>query len=271
MQEDANCRGRIAADFGQHRGVRKDKEMENKTFEEEIDLVWLFYALFRKLWLIIAVAVLFAFGMAGYTYFKIEPTYTSSSTMLVLTKETTLTSLADLQLGSQLTKDYTILITSRPVLDQVIENLDLDMNYNQLKKKVTINNPEDTRILSVAVTMNNPEQAKAVVDELASVSSTFIGDKMEVAPPKVIEEGEVTGTKTGPNLTKNIMIGFLAGALLVCVIVVVLELMNDSVQTEEDVEKYLEIPTLAIVPDKVEKQKKEKSDVKKILKRGKAK
>ena len=244
--------------------------MENKTFEEEIDLVWLFYALFRKLWLIIAVAVVVAFGMAGYTYFKVEPTYTSSSTMLVLTKETTLTSLADLQLGSQLTKDYTILITSRPVLDQVIENLDLDMNYKQLKKQVSIENPEDTRILSIAVTMNDAEQAKAVVDELASVSSSFIGDKMEVTPPKIIEEGEVAGTKTGPSITKNTMIGFLAGAFLVCFVIVILELLNDSVQTEEDIEKYLELPTLAVVPSKVEK-KKEKFGVKKVLGRGKAK
>jgi len=209
--------------------------------------------------------------MAGYTYFKIEPTYTSSSTMLVLTKETTLTSLADLQLGSQLTKDYTILITSRPVLDEVIENLDLNMNYKQLRSKIAIENPEDTRILSIAVTMNDAEQAKAVVDELATVSSAFIGDKMEVTPPKIIEEGEVSGTKTGPNITKNTMIGFLAGAFLVCVVVIILELMNDSVQTEEDVEKYLEIPTLAIVPSKADKQKRDKNSVKKVLGRGKAK
>lgn len=232
--------------------------MENKTFEEEIDLMWLLYALFKKLWLIIMVGVVFACGMAGYTYFKVEPTYTSSSTMLVLTKETTLTSLADLQVGSQLTKDYTILITSRPVLDKVIENLDLDMDYKRLKKKVSIENPEDTRILSISVSMNDPELAKAVVDELAVVSSEFIGDKMEVTPPKVIEEGEVFDTKTGPSIIKNTMIGFLAGALLVCAVIVVLELLNDSIQAEEDVEKYLEVPTLAIVPDKLEKQKKEK-------------
>lgn len=244
--------------------------MENRTFEEEIDLVWLFYALLKKLWLIIAVAVVCAFGMSGYTYFKIEPTYTSSSTMLVLTKETTLTSLADLQVGSQLTKDYTILITSRPVLSQVIESLDLDMNYKQLKTKVSINNPEDTRILSISVTMNNPELAKTVVDELAAVSSAFIGDKMEVTPPKIIEEGESTGIKTGPNIVKNTMIGFFAGALLVCVVVVVLELLNDSMQAEEDVEKYLELPTLAIVPNKSEGQRK-KVSLKNIMRKGKAK
>ena len=132
------------------------------------------------------------------------------------------------------------------------------MNYKQLKGKVSINNPEDTRILTVSVTTNNAKQAKAIVDELAAVSSAFIGDKMEVTPPKIIEEGEDTGTKTGPNLTKNTMVGFLAGALLVCVIIVVLELLNDSIQTEEDIERYLGVPTLAVVPDKTETQKKEK-------------
>mgnify|MGYP003468140394 FL=1 len=102
--------------------------MEKKSFEDEINLVWLFYALLKRIWLIIIVAVIFACGTAAYTFFRIQPTYTSTSTMLVLTKETTLTSLADLQLGSQLTKDYTVLIASRPVLEEVIVNLDLDMN-----------------------------------------------------------------------------------------------------------------------------------------------
>ena len=79
--------------------------MEKKVFDEEIDLVWIFYSLIKKIWLIVIVAAVTACGMAGYTYFRTEPTYTSTSTMLVLTKETTLTSLADLQIGSQLTKD----------------------------------------------------------------------------------------------------------------------------------------------------------------------
>lgn len=245
--------------------------MENKAFEEEIDLVWLLYALFRKLWLIVAVAVVCACGMAGYTKFRVKPTYTSTSTMLVLTKETTLTSLADLQLGSQLTKDYTVLITSRPVLDQVIENLNLKMNYKQLKGKVSIENPEDTRILMVSVTTNDAQQAKAIVDELASVSSTFIGDKMEVTPPKIIEEGESTGIKTGPSVMKNTLIGFLAGAFLVCAVIVVLELLNDTVQTEEDIERHLGVPTLATVPDKSETAKKPKVAVTKGSQRGKAK
>ena len=232
--------------------------MEKKSFEDEINLVWLFYALLKRIWLIIIVAVIFACGTATYTYFRIKPTYTSTSTMLVLTKETTLTSLADLQLGSQLTKDYTVLIASRPVLEEVIVNLDLDMNYKQLRQKVAFENPEDTRILKISVTYNDAKIAKTIVDELAVVASDFIADKMEVSPPKIIEEGEVSGTKTGPNMSKNALIGFIAGAVLVCVIVVIMELMDDSIQTEEDIEKYLEVPMLALVPNKANSKDKEK-------------
>ena len=239
----------------------------NKTFEEEIDLVWLAYALLKRIWLILAVAVFTASFMAGYTFFRIAPTYASTSTMLVLTKETTLTSLTDLQIGSQLTKDYSVLIKSRPVLEQVIENLELKMNYKSLKGKISVDNPEDTRLLFITVTMNDAKQAKAVVDELSIVSSEFIGDKMEVTPPKIVEDGEI-GSKTGPSITKNAMMGFIVGAFLVCAVIVVLELLNDTIQKEEDVERYLGIPTLAIIPEKTGGQKKE---LKKASLSGKAK
>ena len=81
----------------------------------------------------------------------ITPQYSSTAMMYILSKETTLTSLADLQIGSQLTKDYKILVTSRPVLEGVIETLGLDMKYEGLKGKISIGNPTDTRILSVTV------------------------------------------------------------------------------------------------------------------------
>lgn len=244
----------------------------NRTFEEEIDLIGLVRALIKRIWVILITAVLAACLMAGYTYFRIAPTYSSTSMMLVLTKETTLTSLTDLQIGSQLTKDYSVLITSRPVLEKVIENLELKMNYKALKGKISINNPEDTRLLFITATMNNAKQAKAVVDELSIVASEFIGDKMEVTPPKIVEEGE-NGVKTGPSITKNAIMGFVIGAFVVCAIIVVLELLNDTIQKEEDIERYLGVPTLAMIPDKSSGQKKGLQGIgtKKVSLRGKAK
>lgn len=98
--------------------------------EMEIDLLELFYVLKSKILAILGVGLLFGCIACVYAGFLVKPLYTSSSMMLVLTKETTLSSLADLQMGSQLTKDYSILITSRPVLTDVIDQLDLDMDYS---------------------------------------------------------------------------------------------------------------------------------------------
>ena len=233
--------------------------MENKAFEEELDLTRLFFALIKRIWIILIIAVVSACGAATYTHFRIEPTYTSTSSMVVLTKETTLTSLADLQLGSQLTKDYTVLITSRPGLETVIDNLGIEMSYKILKQQIAIQNPEDTRILYISVTTNDARQAKAIVDELASVSALFIGDTLEITPPKIIEEGEVAAVKTGPNLTKNTILGFLGGMVLICAVIIILELLNDSIRSEEDVEKYLGLPVLAVVPNKEEQKQKKKN------------
>ena len=148
-----------------------------------------------------------------------------------------MSSIADLEIGVKLTGDYTELITSRTVLEKVIANLGLDEEYINLRKKITITNPSSTRILKITVSQNDPLMAKKVADELANVSADFIADEMEVAPPKIYETSEVPIYKSSPSLRKNVMMGILAGMILVCGILVVLELMNDSIQTEEDVQR----------------------------------
>lgn len=225
--------------------------MENLHDEEiEIDLKEIFYALKRKALIILATGLLFGCLACAYTKIFVNPVYTSSATMLVLTKETTIASVADLQLGTQLTKDYTVLINSRPVLQEVIGNLGLDMEYKNLRSVLTINNPEDTRILELSVTSSDPETAKAIVDELAKVSSAYIGDKMEVVPPKIIEEGEVPTVRTSPNMTKTAVLSVAVGFLLSMGVIVLLEVLNDTIKTEDDIMKYLNLSTLASVPDR---------------------
>ena len=214
--------------------------------EVEIDLREILQALKRKILLILMVALIGGCGAGAYTQFMMTPIYSSTSSMLVLSKETTLTSLADLQLGASLTSDYTVLITSTPVLEQVIENLKLDMTAEDLRKTISINNPTDTRILEI--TVNNADSALA--KEIANVSSSFIGDKMEVVPPKIIEVGKIATIRTSPSVKKNAEIGFLLGFVACAAIVVVLTIMDDTIKTEEDIEKYLGISVLAKVPDR---------------------
>ena len=212
-------------------------EKRNVPDDDVIDLREIFFAIKRKIFLIIAVGLLGGCLYGAYTAFLIDPVYTSTASILVLSKETTLTSIADLQLGSQLAADYQVLIKSTSVMEA-------------LRASITINNPVDTRILEVSVVNTDGELAKKITDKVVEVSSEYIGDKMEVVPPKIIEKGKIPTVQTSPSMTKNILIGFLAGIVLCGGIICVLTVMDDTIKSEDDVEKYLGVPVLASVPDR---------------------
>lgn len=218
--------------------------------ELEIDLLELLRAMRQKLWMILLAAVIGG-GLAGsFSKFVITPQYTSTAMVYILSKETTLTSLADLQIGSQLTKDYKIIVTSRPVLEDVVQTLGLGMSYRDLKNKIKIDNPTDTRILSIMAEDPDPYLAKQIADKVASTASEYIGDIMEMVPPKLIEDGEVPKEKSSPSNTRNALLGALAAMVLVCGGISVGVVLNDTVRSEEDVTKYLGVTVLASVPER---------------------
>lgn len=221
-----------------------------ETEEIEIDLLQLWNAVRHRIWLVLLAGFVVADIAFAITKFLITPMYSSSATMLVVTKETTLSSLADLQLGSQLTNDYEILISSRPVLQETIEELNLDTDYKHLRNTITISNPNDSRMLIISTLQADPELAKSVVDTVAGISSEYIAEKMEVTAPKIIEEGEVPLTQSSPSLLRNTAIGGLLGILAAVFLICVAVILNDSIQTEDDIERYLQLPVLAVVPDK---------------------
>ena len=216
----------------------------------EIDLLELLFAFRRRiLWIVLAAILGGGISFTG-TRVLMTPMYESTTTMLVLTSETTLSSLSELQLGTQLTNDYEILTKSRAVLETVIENLNLNLGYEQLNNMVSISNPEDSRIMEITLTYPDPEEAKAIVDEIASVTSEFIGDQMEGIPPKIIDQGEVPSGPSSPSVSRNTLLGILLGIVVSCGIITVITVMDDTIRTEEDIEYYLGIPTLASVPDR---------------------
>lgn len=228
--------------------------MGNTQYEEndeiEIDLLEILLELKKRvLWILLAVVIGGAvFGL--YSKLILVPKYSSTAMMYVLSKETTLTSLADLQIGSQLTQDYKVMITSRPVLEKVITDLNLEYSYEEFKEELVIENPKDTRILQLSIEDADPNLAANIVNTVAKRSSEYIGEIMEMIPPKIVEEGIVAELPVTPNVLKNAVIGALLGAVLVCAAVTLQVVMNDTIKTEEDIEKYLKISTLAEVPAK---------------------
>lgn len=223
-----------------------------KTYDDneiEIDLLELLGEFRRRIWMILGIIILFG-GVAGaFSAFVLTPQYKSTAMVYILSKETTLTSLADLQIGSQLTKDYSVMITSRPVLEEVIEKQKLSLSYNQLKRMIRISNPADTRILNMSVSDTDPVRAKAIVDAVAKASSDYIGDIMEMIPPKIIENGVVPDNPTSPNIKKNVALGGLALSVAACGFITLQVIMNDTIRSEEDVSRYLGISVLAVIPE----------------------
>lgn len=222
------------------------KELEND--EIEIDLQELFFTLLAHWKIIILSTILVAAIALTYTKLCITPLYESTSQLYVLSKSTSITSLADIQTGTSLTNDYMVVVGGRTVLDQVIENLGLEENYAQLKGKVTLNNPTNSRVLEITVTDPDVTRAKKIADEIATVSADYIAEKMNQDAPSVIQTGYVDGSKVSPNTLKNTSIGAAIGFLLAAMIVVITYLLNDTIMSTEDVEKKLGLHVLGTLP-----------------------
>lgn len=217
---------------------------------DQIDLLELYYALKKRILIILAAGLLGALSAFAYTELLVTPIYSATASMLVLTKETTLTSLADLQLGSQLTQDYSRLIMSYSVLEEAIDNLGLDMSAESLEANITLNNQSDTRIMDITVTNPDPETARALAEEVGNVSAQFIGEKMGIEPPEIIERVKLPTTPISPNTSRNVMMGGLAGIVLVAGIICIMTIMDDTIRSEEDIVQYLGVPALAQIPDR---------------------
>ena len=111
-------------------------ELENDD-EIEIDLRELFLALKKKIVWILLTAIVFAGASGLITKFAMTPIYSSTAQLYVVSKGG-LSQLTDLTMGTQLTQDYMVIVKTRPVLEQVIADLKLDMDYKELEKKITV-------------------------------------------------------------------------------------------------------------------------------------
>lgn len=226
--------------------------MENYTIENqneiEIDLTELIQLMFSKIWIIILCFILGAGLAFGGTKLLLTPKYSSSSTIYILTKTTSVTSLADIQMGEQLTSDFSTLAKSRPVIEEVIDQVGLDNTYEEVLEMITTENPEDTRILKLTATHENAETAKKMANTMAEVTAERVAYVMDTDKPNIVEYAVVAKEPSSPSTLKNTVLGALIGAILAVGIILLRYLMNDTIQTEEDVRKYLDLHTLAAVP-----------------------
>ena len=214
----------------------------------EIDLGQLLYELLMHWKALLVSALLAAIIGFGYRYYLVNDMYESNALLYVLTKSTSITSLADLQTGANLTQDYLIVTKDRPVLEKVIGYLSLPEDYEELEKKMEVSNPTNTRFIQIAVRDEDPERAKVICDQIANVAASFIAEKMDQDPPTFVKGGYSDGKPVNHGVIFFTCAGFAAGLVVAAAIIALRFIFNDDVTTPEDVENKVGLRVLASLP-----------------------
>lgn len=226
---------------------------KDKDDEITIDLKKIAYVLMEKLHYIVMFLLVGAVVFNMYSYFLIKPTYTSTSRLYVVsaTKDSVV-NFSDLSVGTNLTKDYVELLLSYPVLDKVSEKIEKDYDYKisseSLQKMISLENPEDTRILNINVTTTDPKVSKTIANALADEAVEYIPDTMGTFKPNIAQVAREAKIKTGPSYLKYTAIGALLGTLLCMAWFIFKYLSDDTIKTKEDIEKYFGMTPLAVLP-----------------------
>jgi capsular polysaccharide biosynthesis protein len=226
--------------------------MGNREDEIEIDLAEVLGFLFHWLWLIILGGLICgAIGLV-ISAFVISPKYESTTKVYILNKQNNNGSISysDTQLATQLTKDYEELITCRNVLEKVITELKLDDSYETLKNRVTVANASDTRIISITVKDESPEEARRIANGIRDAASSHITQVMDIEAVNIVDEANLPDVDkpAEPSVVKFTGIGGFIGIFICVAALLIKYLTDDTIRVSEDVEKYLELSTLGLIP-----------------------
>ena len=225
---------------------------------EDIDIKRILEIILSKKLLIVLI-LLFSilFGYA-YSYYYKKPEYKSSVTILLVAdenktnKELTQT---DLNINNGLISTYSSIAKSTNVVQKTIENLELNMSASSLQKKVDAKQIDSTQFLKISVTNANPELAKNIANELANVFTQQIKEIYNLQNISIVDEAEVESTPCNVNHMKDIIMFAFAGLFLAMVSVVAIFMFDDTIKSEEDIEKNVKLKAIGTLP--VDKEKNE--------------
>ncbi len=222
----------------------------NKDDLIEIDLQDLAGLLLSKAWLLILSMIIT--GIVGFVLsaFLIAPKYESTTSVYILKKDSdSAVTYSDTQLATQLTKDYENLITDRYVLETVIQKFGLEDDYEDFLEKVSVANKTDTRIIEITVKDENPVLAQNLANAIREVAAVHIKEVTDVEAVNVANVANLAQEPSEPSILKWTVIAAALGLFLSAAIVIIVYLMDDTIKTADDVAKYLEFSTLALIPD----------------------
>ncbi|HEM3665890.1 TPA: capsular biosynthesis protein CpsC [Streptococcus suis] len=214
----------------------------------EIDVLALLRTIWRKKFLILLTAILTTGLAFAYSAFLVTPQYDSTTRLYVVNQSSDngagITN-QDLQAGSFLVKDYKEIILSQDVLKNVTTTLGIT---DDIKEKITVNIPVDTRILSISVRDSDPNQAATIANTLRDEAAKKIIEVTKVSDVTTLEAALPAENPSTPQTKRNLVLGFIVGAFLATALVLVLEVLDDRVKRPQDIEEGLGMTLLGVVP-----------------------
>lgn len=219
---------------------------------EEISLRDLFYILRKWLALIIILTIL-AVAVSGIvSYFVLEPEYQTFTTLMVGKPKDYMSEnkieYNDLMLNQKLVSTYGEIVKSRLVTDEVIENLNLDVSFNTFRDKVSINLVKDTEIIKIQVTDTDPMVSALIANETAKVFMNRVKDIMKVENVQIIDIAQAPKTPISPRPKLNMAIAAVLGLMAGVFIAFLIEFLDNSIKTPEEIEKHLGLPVMGAIP-----------------------
>lgn len=223
---------------------------------EELDLKQLVNIFWNKRLQIISIILIFLIIGIIYTFMFITPKY-KSYTSLVLAKsdstsedakDTSTITQTDITLNQKLVSTYSELIKSKNVLREVIKNLNINEDEESLKRNITVSAVKDTELIQITVTNYYPDRASDIANEIAKVFTKKVGEIYHINNVYIVDEAESSYIPYNINHVKDILIFIVVGFVVSIAYVLIVNLLDTTIKTAEDVEKQLEVTVLASIP-----------------------
>lgn len=220
--------------------------------EETISLKEIFGVIKKRLLLIISLIVGAALIAAIVSYFILTPTYQASSQFIVNQEAqdpAVKYSVNDIQTNIQLINTYNIIIKSPAILEDVVNELNLPYSADQLKTKIQVASEESSQVVTVTATDTDSEQAVKIANTTVEIFQKNIPDIMSVDNVSILSQAEVSDnpSQVSPNPLLNIAIAIVLGAMVGVGIAFLLEYLDNTIRTEDDIEKNLGLPVLGVI------------------------
>ena len=224
----------------------------------EIYLIDILYLIRRHFFLLLFVMILF--GGAGYLYtrYLLTPMYTATSSIYVVSaSENSILNLTDLNMGTSLASDYVQLAQSRTMLERVLEETGENLSLRELQRMLTVRNVSSTRILEFSIVSPDPEQATRLANAFLNQAIRYLPEVMGVHnnDPTAVDPAVLPTIPTNLRYRTYIALSAMSGFLLVVGVLIIQLMMNDTFDSEDDVERYLGVTPMAVIPENGQKHK----------------